>query len=144
MAITYRKREIKQKQIEKRKEKELRRERRRNREPDTFEEMIAYVDQYGVITDTPPNPAEQVEVKLEDIEVSIPTDEEIAKELALTGEVKFYNDDKGFGFIKDKETPEQYFFHISNAPKDIEKNDKVTFRLEKSPRGLNAVAVEYA
>lgn len=144
MAVTFRKKEVRKRQIEKRREKELRREAKRNETPDTFEEMIAYVNPNGVITDTPPNPEDYREVKLEEIEVSIPTDLEIASESELDGHVKFYNEDRGFGFIKDKESVEQYFFHISNAPEDIERNDHVTFRLEDSPRGLNAVEVEYA
>ena len=143
MAITFRKKEVRKRQIQKRREKALKREMRRNREPDSFEEMIAYVDEYGVITDTLPNPAEQEEIKAEDIEISIPTDEEIARELELTGQVKFYNEDRGFGFIKNRNHPEQFFFHISDAPEDIGKNDKVTFRLEDTPKGLNAVEVEY-
>ena len=113
MAVTFRKKEVRKRQIEKRREKELRREAKRNETPDTFEEMIAYVDPNGVITDTPPNPEDYREVKLEEIEVSIPTDLEIASESELDGHVKFYNEDRGFGFIKDKESVEQYFFHIS-------------------------------
>ncbi len=143
MANFFRKSDIKKKQVQKRMERQQRREARKKRGPASFEDMIAYVDEYGRITDTPPNPAEREEVKLEDIEVAIPTDEEIAEELALDGRVKFYNPDKGFGFIKAKEHNDQFFFHISNAPEDIAENDRVTFQLENSPRGLNAVEVEY-
>ncbi|MGL5262190.1 MAG: cold-shock protein [Bacteroides sp.] len=139
---SFRKREIEKNKAQKRREKQKRREERKKNAPDSFEDMIAYVDEFGVITDTPPDPTEVEEIKAEDIEVSIPKDEPIDEDQELSGRVEFFNDDKGFGFIKDKGSVEKYFFHISNAPDMIRENDNVTFRLEKGPKGMNAVEVK--
>ena len=64
MANFFRKSDIKKKQVQKRMERQQRREARKKRGPASYEDMIAYVDEYGRITDTPPNPAEREEVKL--------------------------------------------------------------------------------
>ncbi|MBK9453317.1 MAG: cold shock domain-containing protein [Bacteroidetes bacterium] len=58
-----------------------------------------------------------------------------------TGKVEFFNHDKGFGFIKENETQEKYFVHVSSVTFDIEENDKVSFEIEQGPKGLNAVRV---
>ncbi len=44
-----------------------------------------------------------------------------------TGTVKFFNEDKGFGFIVEDETQNEIFVHVSGLEEDIEKNDKVSF-----------------
>lgn len=60
------------------------------------------------------------------------------------GTVKFFNDEKGFGFIKDANSSKEYFVH-SNGLKDmISENDEVTFDLEEGRKGLNAVNVKLA
>ena len=59
-----------------------------------------------------------------------------------TGIVEFYDEIKGFGFIKESDSPNKYFFHRSNAEYGIGENNMVTFRLEKGPRGMNAVEVK--
>lgn len=60
------------------------------------------------------------------------------------GTVKFFNDSKGFGFIKDTETGKEYFVHISGIVDDIRENDDVVFELEEGRKGLNAVNVKLA
>ncbi len=61
-----------------------------------------------------------------------------------TGTVKFFNEDKGFGFIVDDETQNEIFVHVSGLEDDIEKNDKVTFETTEGKKGLNAVSVRRA
>ena len=61
-----------------------------------------------------------------------------------TGTVKFYNDLKGFGFIKDSETDKEYFVHSSGLKDRIKENDEVTFDLEQGKKDLNAVNVKLA
>ncbi len=61
-----------------------------------------------------------------------------------TGTVKFFNTTKGFGFIKDSETNEEYFVHISGLVDEINENDEVTFELQEGRKGLNAVNVKLA
>ena len=60
------------------------------------------------------------------------------------GTVKFYNDSKGFGFIKDANSPKEYFVHSSGLKESIEENDEVTYELEEGKKGLNAVNVKLA
>ncbi len=60
------------------------------------------------------------------------------------GKVKFYNESKGFGFIKDANSPKEYFVHSSGLRENIRENDEVTFDLEEGKKGLNAVNVKLA
>ncbi len=60
------------------------------------------------------------------------------------GTVKFFNDAKGFGFVKDAESTKEYFVHISGCKDEIQENDEVTFDLEEGRKGLNAVNVKLA
>jgi CspA family cold shock protein len=58
------------------------------------------------------------------------------------GTVKFYNESKGFGFIKDSESGKEYFVHSSGLKDMIKENDEVTFDLEQGKKDLNAVNVK--
>ena len=58
-----------------------------------------------------------------------------------TGIVKFFNESKGFGFIKDEESEKEYFVHISGLIDEIREGDKVEFELKEGRKGLNAVEV---
>ena len=58
-----------------------------------------------------------------------------------TGTVKFYNDAKGYGFIKESESNEEYFVHSSGLIDNIRENDAVSFELEEGKKGINAVNV---
>lgn len=61
-----------------------------------------------------------------------------------TGTVKFYNDAKGYGFIKEAESNEEYFVHSSGLIENIRENDAVSFELEEGKKGINAVNVRRA
>ena len=58
------------------------------------------------------------------------------------GIVKFFNDSKGFGFIKDEKSGNEYFVHVSGLVDEIRENDEVTFELREGRKGLNAVNVK--
>jgi CspA family cold shock protein len=60
------------------------------------------------------------------------------------GTVKFFNESKGYGFIKDNESENEYFVHVSELVDRIKDNDKVTFELKEGRKGLNAVNVKLA
>ncbi|HAN00853.1 MAG TPA: cold-shock protein [Marinilabiliales bacterium] len=60
------------------------------------------------------------------------------------GTVKFFNETKGFGFIKDADSSKEYFVHSSGLKDSIREDDKVTFELEEGKKGLNAVNVRKA
>ena len=130
MAISFSKRELEKKKQGKKLEKQL-------------DDMIAYVDANGMITDTPPDMSSKPKVDAETIAVSVPKKEE-QEPVALRGRVEHFNTDKGYGFIKDLDSTEKYFFHISNAPADIAEGALVTFETERGQRGLNAVNIAYA
>ena len=59
-----------------------------------------------------------------------------------TGTVKFFNSTKGYGFVKDNESGEEYFIHVSGLIDDIKENDEVSFELQEGKKGLNAVNVK--
>ncbi len=59
-----------------------------------------------------------------------------------TGTVKFFNEAKGFGFIKPADSSEDIFVHATGVVGRIRENDKVKFEIEKGKKGLNAVRVE--
>ncbi len=58
------------------------------------------------------------------------------------GIVKFFNDTKGFGFIKDEESEKEYFVHVSGLIDEIREDDNVEFELQDGRKGLNAVNVK--
>jgi CspA family cold shock protein len=60
------------------------------------------------------------------------------------GTVKFFNDSKGFGFIKDENSSKEYFVHANGLVDHIKEDDEVTFDLEEGRKGLNAVNVKLA
>ena len=58
------------------------------------------------------------------------------------GVVKFFNDEKGFGFIKPADGSKDIFVHSSGLNDDIKENDRVRFSTKEGQRGINAVNVE--
>ena len=58
------------------------------------------------------------------------------------GTVKFFNDSKGFGFVVDSETNEEYFVHVSGLIDEIREDDSVEFELKDGKKGLNAINVK--
>ena len=140
MANSFNKKELEKRKEQKRKEKQQRKEERKAGGSKSFDDMIAYVDENGVITNTPPDPDKKEEVDLDNIVVSTPKKEEV-EEIALNGRVEHFNPDKGYGFIKNLSGVNKYFFHVSNAPANIAEGRMVTFELERGERGMNAVNV---
>lgn len=61
-----------------------------------------------------------------------------------TGIVKFFNESKGYGFIKDQDSNEEYFVHANGLVDEIRQDDEVTFDLEEGRKGVNAVNVRQA
>ncbi|MDR0954915.1 MAG: cold shock domain-containing protein [Rikenellaceae bacterium] len=137
---SFGKRENEKKKQAKRLEKQKRKEERQAGGTSSMDDMIAYVDENGNITSTPPEERVRQEVKLEDVAIATPKKEDIEVE-PLRGRVEHYNESKGYGFIKDLTTSEKYFFHISAAPADIAEGKIVTFETERGTRGMNAVRI---
>ena len=66
------------------------------------------------------------------------------KSVMKEGKVKFFNNSKGFGFIKDKESENEYFVHVSGLIDEIREDDEVVFELQEGRKGMNAVNVKLA
>ena len=141
-SISADKRENEKKRLARRAEKQKKKEEKKlSNKANSFEDMIAYVDENGMITSTPPaenTPKE--EIKLEEIVISTPKKDK-EEPVIRRGRIEFFNESKGFGFIKDLSGVEKYFFHISSAPDTIAEGDKVTFEIERGTRGLAAVRI---
>lgn len=105
--------------------------------------MIAYVDRDGNITSTPPDPDDYEEINPEDIEVSVPSKEDREEyDPVRKGRVTFFNEEKGYGFIRDLETNESVFVHVNQTLEPIQKDNVVVFEIEKGPKGPSATAVK--
>lgn len=141
---TFKKKEVRNKKEKKRKEKALKRQaRNENDNKNSFDDMIAYVDENGVITSTPPEEKKE-EIKAEDIEIGVPkkeTDESLEDSIR-TGVVDYYNDSKGYGFIRDSQTKESIFVHVNNVQGELNQGNKVSFETEKGQKGLAAKNVQ--
>ena len=141
-SVTTDKRENEKKKLARRAEKQKRKEEKKLApKVNSLDDMIAYVDENGMITSTPPEESvKRGEIKQEDIMIATPKKEKEAPTI-MRGRIEFFNTSKGFGFIKDLSGTEKYFFHINNVTGDISENDIVTFDLERGMKGMNAVNV---
>jgi cold shock CspA family protein len=140
---TFSKKEKEKKRLKKRQDKEQKKEERKaNAKDSSFDNMIAYVDENGNLTDTPPNPLKKKVVDVNSIEIGVSKREDIEVDAVKKGRVEFFNDSKGFGFIKELDSNEKYFVHINGLIDKIKENDMVTFELERTARGMNAIGVK--
>jgi len=142
---SFNKRDREKKRQKKREEKEKKRLERKenNLKGAGLDSMITYIDQFGNPTDVPPEEQNRDEVEAEEIVLGIPPKEEGDDEgLGNTGRVDFFDNSKGFGFIKHDHSPEKYFVHITACVDEITEGDKVAFELERGPKGMSAVNVK--
>jgi cold shock CspA family protein len=134
---TFGKREREAKRAKKKKEKDAKKlEAKGNKLTLDSPDMIAYVDEFGRIVDTPPDPTEREEINLEDIQISVPKDEDMEPvDKTRHGKVTMFNPDKGFGFIRDINSG------VTNMKEEVEQGNKVTFEVEMSHKGPSAIKV---
>lgn len=141
----FSKQENEKKRLQKQKEKEERRLSRLANKGQGDDDMIAYVDEDGNITATPPDPnRKKKEISLESIQVSVTKQEDREPEdTQRIGTVTFFNDSKGYGFIKDAASGESIFVHANSlgSLKLLEGN-RVTFETEAGQKGPVAVRVK--
>jgi len=140
---SFNKKEVRNKKEKKRKEKEKKRLAKKDEDKKSLDDMIAYVDEYGNITDTPPDPDEKEEVDVEDIQIGAAnqnTGEDY--DPVRKGTITFFNDAKGFGFIRDAETKQDVFVHVNNALDELKEGMLVSFEVENGPKGPAAVRVK--
>lgn len=142
---TFSKKEREKKRLKKKKDKEEKKEERQAnaKKGQSLEEMIAYVDENGNLTSTPPDPRKKKIVNTEDIQLGASKQEDNELfEAIREGIVSFFNEPKGYGFIRDLKTQESIFVHINELTTPIKENDKVTFEIEIRQKGPSAVAVK--
>lgn len=140
---TFGKKEREKKKAKKRKDKEENKLARKEEGKSSWEDMIAYVDENGMITNTPPDPTVKKKViKAEDIVLGIPQKDESDVDPIRTGTVSFFNHDKGYGFIKDADNGDSMFVHINNVLEEISEGNKVTFEVQPGLKGPEAAKVK--
>jgi cold shock CspA family protein len=109
----------------------------------TLDEMMAYIDENGNISSSPPDPRKRKTYNLEDMQTGVPKQRAVdPAELIRSGVVTFFNDAKGFGFIKDMQTQESVFIHVNQLSERISENDKVSFEVEMGHKGPSAINVK--
>ena len=139
---TFNKKEKEKQRIQKRKDKEARKEERKSgKDGKSFEDMIAYVDENGNFSSTPPDASKKRTINENDIDLSSKNRGGAQVQDIRTGFVKTFHEDKGYGFIKDSVTKEEYFFHYTSANFQIAQSNAVSFEIESGPKGLNAVRI---
>jgi cold shock CspA family protein len=126
---TFNKKDVRSKKEKKRKEKEKKRlARKESEKKSSLDDMIAYVDENG---------------ELEDIEIGVPVrDSDQDLDPIRKGTVAFFNDSKGYGFIRDAETKESVFVHVNNLLEEIKEGNLVSFEVEMGHKGPTAVRVK--
>lgn len=139
---TFNKKEKEKKRLKKKQEKmEKMQERKANAEKGkSLDAMMAYVDENGNLSSTPPDPKKRKVFNHEDMNTGVPV--RIEEDIERQGVVDFFNDAKGFGFIKDAVTKQSVFVHINQLSEPIKENDRVSFQMERGPKGMNAVQVK--
>lgn len=144
---TWNKKEREKKKQKDRKDKEERKQERKDnaKEGKSFDDMLAYIDENGNLSSTPPDPSKKKRIKLEDIQIGVPKQAPVdPADLIRKGTVTFFNESKGYGFIKDLVTQESIFVHANGLVDQIKENSKVTFEVEMGPKGPGAVNVKLA
>ncbi len=139
---TFSKKEVRDRQAKKRKEKEKRKLERKEQGKSSLDDMIAWVDENGVITSTPPDLSQKKEINAESIEIGVPKAEFRNSIKLRTGILKSFDESKGFGFITDSENRESIFVHVNDCDSTLKTGCKVEFETEKGAKGLKAVRVK--
>src|SRR5215217_1698044 len=103
---TFGKKEKEKKRAKDRQEKQEKMEERKAnaKKGQSLDDMMAYLDEDGNISSTPPDPRKKKIFKSEDMQISVPKYEAPEEEPVRTGVVAFFNEAKGFGFINDSKT----------------------------------------
>ncbi len=134
----------KKRQAKKREKQEKKVDRQANsKKGKSLDEMMAYIDENGNISATPPDPRKKKVINSEDIHVGVPKQSDTPpQDIVRQGVVTHFNDSKGYGFIKDQQSQESIFVHINSLSGPIKENDKVTFEVEMGHKGPNAISVK--
>lgn len=141
---SFNKRE-KEKQREKAKQekREKMEERKANmKKGQSLEDMMAYIDENGNLSTTPPDPSKKKTFNAEDMVIGVPQYTAEPEEAIRTGTVNFFNTAKGFGFIRDNKSGESVFVHASQLTEALKEGERVKFETEMGPKGLVAINIQ--
>lgn len=140
---TSQKSDREKKRKQKQKEKDEKREQRKatSAKGKGLDYAVAYLDHNGRLTDTPPDPKLKVEINAEDIQLGPQTFRKADVQEERSGRIAIYNDDKRFGFIKDNQTQEKIFFHVSGTTYEVKEGDLVNYEISSGPKGLSAFKI---
>lgn len=144
---TWNKKEREKKKQKSRQDKQERKQERKDnaKEGKSFDDMLAYIDENGNLSSTPPDPSKRKRINVEDIQIGVPKQAPVdPADIIRKGIVTFFNDSKGYGFIKDQETHESIFVHANGLLNQIKENNKVIFEIEMGQKGPTAVRVKLA
>jgi len=142
---TMGKKEKEKKKQKIRRDKEEKKEERKlnNNKGKGLDAMMAYVDDDGNITSTPPDPKKKKIINVDTIQIGVakraPVD---PADLIRTGVVTFFNEAKGYGFITDLKSQESVFVHVNQVSETIQEKDRVVFEVEMGPKGASAINVK--
>ncbi len=141
---TFSKKEKEKARLKKSKEKKERAEDRKANagKGKSLEDMMAYIDENGNITSTPPDPSRKIKVNVEDIQIAVAKQLDLPHDTVRNGVVSFFNEAKGYGFIRDLQTEESIFVHINALTEPLKENNMVTFETEQGQKGLSAIKVK--
>jgi cold shock CspA family protein len=140
---TFGKKERESKRLQKIKNKQQKKEQRQadSKKGKSLEEMLAYIDENGNISEVPPDKMRVRRTNLDDISIGTPRRNDEQGE-TRHGIVTFFNQAKGYGFIKELQSQKSIFVHANRLLDPIKENDKVTFEVEKGLKGLQATRVK--
>ncbi len=139
---TFGKKEVRNKRMKKRKDKEKRKIEKKEQGKQSMDDMIAYVDDNGMISSTPPDPSQKEEIDVDSIEIGVPKKEFREDNSPRQGTVTKFDGSKGYGFIVDSTTKESIFFHINDCEGEIKSGNLVEFDTEKGLKGIKAKDVK--
>ena len=144
MAEFFSKRDREKKKQHARMEKEEKKRDRKesSRNGNSLADMMAYVDEYGNLTSTPQDPTRKRDFRIEEIQISAAKGSDLnSVQEYEEGVVTFFNEEKGYGFIRDSRTKQSVFVHNKQLLVPIKLNDKVHFLITKGIKGPEAIEV---
>ena len=144
MSETFSKKEKAKKKARLKQEKaqKMKERKENNNKGKPLEEMMAYLDEDGNLTSTPPDAKRRKEINLEDIQLGAAPIRDEEPEGPSTGTISFFNEAKGYGFIIDEKTRENVFVHSNNLAQPVKERDRVSYEKERTEKGYSAINVK--
>lgn len=133
---SFNKKEVRNRKEKKRKEKAEKKLARKDQDKNSFDDMIAYVDEFGNITSTPPDPTKKSVINPDDIVLGATLrGESTENSRERKGIVTHFNTSKGYGFIRDLKTGESVFVHVNSLTEPVAEGNSVTFEIGQGQKG---------